>query len=194
MERVADKVDYLFTPYGSKNAQYITRKYGRVAHSETGREALPIAALVAAHWLMDRETSEAVLPPSRSKFLPHGTWLACIQTCLNRQKSTAEIGRALGLTTNFAARHCSRLVDNGMLVNVGKPKYAVFTVAPHIRAVVANMASELHSLQNETYANKLRTTVVEQIVGRPELYGSLAHAALMGLAETRRESRPAPMD
>jgi len=159
---------------------------GKRAHNEAGSAITPLATLLAARWLVARESTETLLPKSVTRRIHHGTRISILQHCLEGEANIKDIAADLGFSVPVAKRYFVKFTNEGWVTRSSGYHAANYTVVEDAHPLVASWAAELHSLSNDGYCDTLRTEVLPGIVRDPQLYGALARAALTGILETKR--------
>ncbi|HSX29315.1 MAG TPA: hypothetical protein VLE73_02015 [Candidatus Saccharimonadales bacterium] len=174
----------------SRDAKLYTRgSHARLAYSDAGRRAMPQAALLAAHWLLDPDASNRIVPESFTRPRNYDTRLALLQYALDGIKpyKAANNLRASGtpLSTVMAGRNFEEFLRLGLVHRAIEHGGYMYTVTAELKPKVASLLTSVHNLRDPAYANALRTETLPKIAKKPELYGRIAHGAIKSILNTR---------
>lgn len=188
VRHIKDRLSELLDPFKLPEDTSYVKRVGRIAvvHNETGSAMVPLATLLTGRWLVARETTEKLIPKSVTRRTYHGTRIAMLQHCVEGRANINFIADDLGMSVLVARTYVRQLKNRGLLTRSSKYHNASYRVTASSRPLVALWATELHSLGDDDYRSALRNNVLPEIIGSPQLYGTLARAALTDILKTKR--------
>ncbi|HSX29654.1 MAG TPA: hypothetical protein VLE73_03785 [Candidatus Saccharimonadales bacterium] len=172
-----------------------SREHGQrhINQSDTSRKLTPKVAFLAAHWLGNPALSERIMPESTTKLLNQGRRLACLQYALKGmyiQDAVDGLGsRDPGMDYATTQAHLRALLRDQLIERSPQGIHALFTVSESVKPYVTDLLTGLHNVRNDTYATALRRETLGQITTKTDLYGRIAHGAIVGVLNTERRIR-----